>query len=208
MSDDMIGTVKDFFEAKIRAHGATPQGLDYSTSERQQITFKQLTKIWEDPGEASTLLDYGCGYGALIDFMDGKGYQIPKYVGYDISPGMLEEAERLYGERPGCSFTSNYEALEPMDYVIAGGVFNLKFEASNADWLGYVFGQIEKLWGLSNKGFAFNILTKYSDFDRMRPDLYYADPTLFFDYCKQRFSRKVALLHDYEAYEFTILIRR
>jgi hypothetical protein len=49
------------------------------------------------------------------------------------------------------------------------------------------------------------MLTKYSGADRMaqRPDLYYG-----FDFCKRRFSRNVALLHDYGLYDFTILVRK
>ena len=43
--------------------------------------------------------------------------------------------------------------------------------------------------------------------ERMRPDLYYADPCRLFDHCKRRYSRHVALLHDYGLYEFTILVR-
>ena len=51
------------------------------------------------------------------------------------------------------------------------------------------------------------MLTSYSDPDRMRPDLYYGDPCRLFDHCKRRYSRHVALLHDYGLYEFTILVR-
>jgi hypothetical protein len=67
---------------------------------------------------------------------------------------------------------------------------------------------IERLWELSTKGMAFNSLTKYSDTDRMRADLYYADPCYLFDYCKTRLSKQVALLHDYGIYDFTMLVRR
>ena len=42
----------------------------------------------------------------------------------------------------------------------------------------------------------------------MRPDLYYADPGLFFDDCKRRFSRNVAILHDYDLYDFTVIVRK
>ena len=59
----------------------------------------------------------------------------------------------------------------------------------------------------SRRGFAFNLLTSYSDVDRRRPDLYYADPLAYFDHCKRTFSRNVALLHDYGEWEFTILVR-
>ena len=42
----------------------------------------------------------------------------------------------------------------------------------------------------------------------MRPDLYYADPCFLFDYCQRRYSRWVAVLHDYGLYEFTIVVRK
>ena len=42
----------------------------------------------------------------------------------------------------------------------------------------------------------------------MRGDLYYGDPRAFFDHCKRRFSKQVALLHDYGLYEFTIRVRK
>ncbi len=60
----------------------------------------------------------------------------------------------------------------------------------------------------SRSGFAFNCLTSYSDADKMREYLYYADPCALFDLCKRRYSRNVALLHDYGLYEFTILVRK
>jgi hypothetical protein len=42
----------------------------------------------------------------------------------------------------------------------------------------------------------------------MRPDLFYADPAEVFEYCRKRYSRSVALLHDYPLYEFCILVRK
>ena len=51
------------------------------------------------------------------------------------------------------------------------------------------------------------MLTTYSDADKQRDDLFYADPLRVFDICKQRFSPRVALLHDYPLYEFTIIVR-
>ena len=53
----------------------------------------------------------------------------------------------------------------------------------------------------------FNALTSYSDADKRRDDLYYADPLHWFDYCKRKHSRFVTLLHYYPLYEFTVLVR-
>ena len=67
---------------------------------------------------------------------------------------------------------------------------------------------LRKMDDHATQGMAFNMLTKYSDADKMRADLYYADPLFLFDYCKRNFSKNVALLHDYRLYDFTILVRK
>jgi hypothetical protein len=97
--------------------------------------------------------------------------------------------------------------LKPADYTVASGIFNVKLDISADEWAHYVLRTVDTIAKLSRKGFAFNALTKYSDADRMRPDLYYADPFLLFDYCKTKISRFVSLLHDYPLYEFTVLVR-
>jgi hypothetical protein len=41
----------------------------------------------------------------------------------------------------------------------------------------------------------------------MRDYLHYADPAQVLDQCLRRYSRDVALRHDYELYEFTVVVR-
>jgi hypothetical protein len=83
----------------------------------------------------------------------------------------------------------------------------LRLTTKDENWRAYILETIKNFADLSTKGFAFNMLTLYSDAEKMRPDLYYGDPTFFFDHCKRNYSRNVALLHDYELYDFTILVR-
>ena len=75
-------------------------------------------------------------------------------------------------------------------------------------WSEYLEATLDVLNRTSRLGFVFNSLTIYSDSDKMRDDLYYADPCTLFDFCKRRYSRNVALLHDYDLYDFTILVRK
>jgi hypothetical protein len=94
------------------------------------------------------------------------------------------------------------------DYAVASGVFNVKQGAAEDAWQAYVWETIDHLAALATRGFAFNALSLYSDADKRRPDLFYADPLDCFDRCKRSYSRYVTLLHDYPLYEFTILVRR
>jgi hypothetical protein len=117
---------------------------------------------------------------------------------------MLEHAR---AQHPAGTFVNSADALEPVDYTVASGIFNVKLATPPDEWRDYVLDTLDAIAGLSAKGFAFNMLTSYSDPDRMRDDLYYGDPRFFFDHCKSRYARNVALLHDYGLYEFTTIVR-
>jgi cyclopropane fatty-acyl-phospholipid synthase-like methyltransferase len=74
------------YTQKILTHGPIPQGVDWSREESQRIRFEQLCKVivaTEDE-PFSILLDYGCGYGALIDFLRQR-YKQFDYTSFDIS---------------------------------------------------------------------------------------------------------------------------
>lgn len=198
---------KNYFEERLRTHGATARGVDWNSESAQNLRFSQLVKIIQI-NQPFSLLDYGCGYGALGKYILGTGLPMQRYTGFDILESMVKTANETFRAHPSWSFTSVFADLEPTDYAIASGIFNLKLETSDADWTKYVVGELEKMNRLAQRGFSFNMLTKYSDREYMRPHLYYADPCYLFDYCKTHFSRNVALLHDYEVYDFTILVRK
>jgi SAM-dependent methyltransferase len=202
-----LSDVQKFFGDKVTTHGPNHKGADYSQPTRQDLCFDQLMKINHTPTQPFSIIDYGCGYGALIEYMLRKNYPF-SYTGYDLTPAMLAQAKATYAARPECAFVDAPTALKAADYLIMGGIFNLLFDHTYEAWTDYVVETLEAAWKLAQKGMAFNILTKYSDADKMRSDLYYADPLFYFDYCKRHFSKEVALLHDYGVYEFTILVRR
>jgi SAM-dependent methyltransferase len=205
-SQQILTEVRAYFDEKIATHGPSARGVDWNSTASQELRFEQLLKICAGT-ESFSLADYGCGYGALLDFLDAKGRPCT-YQGFDVSEQMLAWARKRHTGRSGCRFLSDPSRLSPTDYTVASGIFNVRLGTNTADWEAYVFETLGRLNALGRKGFAFNSLTSYSDADRVRPDLHYADPGRLFDYCKRRFSRNVALLHDYGLYEFTMLVRK
>jgi hypothetical protein len=120
---------------------------------------------------------------------------------------MLEHARRVHEDPPQVVFVDREDELEPADVTLASGIFNVRLDVPDDEWRAYIEATLERIAGLSRRGFAFNMLTSYSDAEKMRSDLYYGDPRSFFDLCKRRYSRNVALLHDYGLYEFTMIVR-
>jgi SAM-dependent methyltransferase len=203
--DAITAKVERYYTDRFHAAGATAAGVDWRDEASQRIRFEQLLKLIE-PRRDISLLDYGCGYGALCPIA-AERVAPRRYVGFDLSNAMIEHARAAFAGRPWAEFTSRREELRPADFVVASGIFNVKLDSPVQTWKEYVFAEIASMAQYARHGFAFNVLTSYSDPDRQRSDLYYADPGEFFDLCKRRYSRNVALLHDYDLYEFTILVR-
>ena len=203
---EILKMVGDYYTQKVESFGPSAKGVDWNSVESQNLRFDQIIKIIGNDKEFS-INDYGCGYGALLDYLSKRDFSI-QYRGYDLSEKMIENAVDIHKGKKNNSFFGDEKLLTRADYTVASGIFNVKKHISDEEWLQYIFSTLEKLLELSEKGFSFNMLTQYSDEEFMRSDLYYADPLLIFDHCKRNFSRNVALLHDYNLYEFTILVKR
>jgi SAM-dependent methyltransferase len=204
--DQILRRTESYYSEKVKAHGPTARGVDWNSTESQILRFAQLLKVC-DTSAPFSINDYGCGYGALATYLRSVG-SVFQYYGFDISAEMIVSANELHAGHNQITFVSDQALLPVADYTVASGIFNVKQDASDDDWHSYLLHTLHKLAEQSSRGFAFNLLTSYSDADRMRPDLYYGNPLELFDYCKQHFSRSVALLHDYPLYEFTIIVRQ
>jgi hypothetical protein len=174
---EILDEVGAYYASKLAAHGSTPRGVDWNSPESQRLRFQQLLKICDERS------------------------------GFDIAEPMVAAARARHSGRADCRFVANEDLLEVADYTVASGVFNVKLGFDDRAWERYVLETLERLRHLSRKGIAFNCLTRHSDPERIRSDLYYADPTFLFDHCRTRFSRRVALLHDYPLFEFSVLVR-
>lgn len=200
-----LDQVKSYFDKRIREHGASPRGSDWNSETSQNIRFDQLMKVADS--SSFSILDYGCGYGALANYLASNQLDAD-YYGFDILESAIETARAAHAGKPRRTFFSDKLQLPVCDYVIASGIFNFRGEQSFDAWTEYTLGVLNEFNQVSKRGFSSNFLTKYSDADKMRDDLYYADPMFLFDYCKRNFSRNVALLHDYNLYDFTLIVRK
>jgi SAM-dependent methyltransferase len=210
---EFLKSVNEYYTGKVLQHGATPQGVDWNGEESQQLRFKTLLQIINDPAKPAlstpnvsfTLLDYGCGYGSMYEFMQSR-FQKFHYTGYDISDEMISQARKIFSTGNVYWNKQRDEAL--YDYIVGSGIFNVKLQNDETTWWDYVVKELDWINDHAVRGFAFNMLTSYSDKEFMRDYLFYADPVKVFDHCKRKYSKFVALLHDYPLYEFTILVRK
>lgn len=207
---EILAEVDRYYTETLERHGPTAQGADWNSAESQALRFDQLLRLVGGDAGGSTaeasFNDYGCGYGALLDHLRRAGWTGP-YVGFDLSARMVDAARTLHHGWPGAEFVEREADLRPADYTLASGVFNVRQDVDEPTWGAYVLDTLERLHALSRRGFAFNCLTAHADPERMRSHLHYADPIELFEHCRRTFSRRVALLHDYPLFEFTVLVR-
>lgn len=202
----LLDQVADYYSEKLSTHGETPQGVDWNGKESQFLRFEQLCKVIQKDGPFS-VADLGCGYAALFDYLDShfKDFQ---YLGLDVAADMIDAAQTRLNKTNNSRFMQSGSPDVVQDYMIASGIFNVRLENDDHEWLAHIKNTLNLMHENCTKGFSFNCLTSYSDADKMRDYLYYADPAILFDYCKRHFSRNVALLHDYDLYEFTMIVRK
>lgn len=203
---DLLGDVASYYSQKLAEHGKTPLGVDWNGIPGQYLRFEQLIKLLPE-SQPYTLNDLGCGYGAMLGFL--MDIQPPaNYLGIDVSDEMVVAARQGYGHLPGARFITADRPDSVADFGVASGIFNVRMGRSDEQWFDYLRHTLDVLNSTSRLGFAFNCLTSYSDSEKMRSDLYYADPCQLFDLCKRSYSKQVALLHDYGLYEFTLVVRK
>lgn len=203
----LLKEVADYYGGKLLQHGETAKGVDWNGESSQHARFEELCRLINGAATFS-VNDLGCGYGAMKDFLRQRYGDMFNYCGIDVSAEMIAAAQRRHDGDARARFVCMGAPDQTADFGIASGIFNVRQQRPDAEWREYIENTLDELDRTSLRGFAFNCLTSYSDEEKKRSHLFYADPLYFFDLCKRRYSRNVALLHDYELYEFTILVKK
>jgi hypothetical protein len=201
-----LDKVKELYNNNISEFGIDPKSVGWGTQEKINMRFKQLFHMIEHKSQPFSLNELGAGYGEAVRYCLNNKLNIIEYLGLDISEKMLEAAEDYLSDFKNKRLILRADLFERKDYALASGIFNVRFHAEQAEWEKYIIGILHNINEYSSKGFSFNMLTNYVDYKL--ENLYYGDPLFYFDYCKKNFSKNVDLLHDYNMYEFTIVVKK
>jgi hypothetical protein len=201
-----LDKVKALYDSNIDQFGIDPRSVGWGTQEKIELRFKKLFSVIDEPNVPFTLNELGCGYGEAVHYCNKYKFNLSGYYGYDISDKMLAAAQQHLEACNNVHLANQASLSEVCDYSITSGIFNVKFDTGAQEWNEYILSILANLHAHSRKGFAFNMLTRYVDYES--EGLNYGDPLFYFDHCKNNFSRHVSLLHDYNLYEFTIIVKK
>lgn len=199
--------VRSYYSGKLCRHGATPLGVDWPNAVSQYLRFVQLLKLC-DFAKPFSLTDFGCGYGALLEFLAMRHADCPvSYRGVDISPSMIAAAEERWSDRPDTTFAVGSRCPQIADYVLASGIFNVRLGQPVREWKDYVETILADMHRNSRIGFAANFMLPH-DKRRTEDALYRTKPQPWIDFCRQHLGCEVELLTEYGLREFTLLAHR
>ena len=189
------------YRGNLRHYGHSHEALFWSSKEAQLARFGALAGIGIESGDS--LLDVGCGFADLYDWLNGRGIQV-NYTGLDLSPDLLAEARRLH---PGLPLVCGEPfALAPkanFDWVVLSGTLNWPMPGG----IGYVLRVVSHMFALCRKGVAFNLLDDRYRWGFARLELQTFQPQKILDECR-RISDDCRLVDDYLDNDFTIYLRR
>jgi len=207
LSFEEIESISNLYSRNLEDLGPTPKSVGWKDTVSQQLRFKKLINLFNfNELNAITVNDFGCGYGAFFQYLDAFfPNKLKQYYGYDISDRMIQIAQQKIKDYR-VEFISKSQILHQVDYSFVSGTFYVKLDADRKSWEEFIEKTLIELDVKSSKGFAFNMLSTYVDWKQEH--LYYADPLVFFDLCKRKFSKYITLLHDYPLFEWTILVHK
>ena len=197
--------VREYYSGTLQRHGPTPLGVDWPNVLSQYLRFVQLLKLCRF-GQPFSLNDFGCGYGALLEFLAMRhGDAAVTYRGIDISPAMIAAARARWAANKLAVFAEGSQCGALADYSLASGTLNVRLGHPVAEWEAYVEAILTDLDASSRIVFAVNFMLP-RDEAPAEAGLYRTAPERWTPLC-ERFGR-VELITGYGLREFTLLVRK
>ena len=202
LNENDLNRMVELYENRFCKYGYDPKSLGWVKG-KQALRFSILSSMEDLNGKS--ILDIGCGFGDLFDFLS-KRFSGIQYCGIDCTSSFIAEARKRYDAENAVFVVDEFLSaqVKKYDYVIGSGIFNYKLiNQRNYD---YIFNVMTKALKLSKYGVAFDFLSDKVDFKKYEIN-FHSDPAKIIDFC-YKLSRNVVLRNDYAPFEFSIFIAK
>lgn len=185
------------YSDRFDAYGVSAKTLGWN-EKRAVVRFHVFYEHWDLNG--ASVLDFGCGFGDFLKFLKQKEVKDLKYLGVDINPNFIVNAQRLHPDSKFLQINLFEEEFEyRFDYIFASGIFNDRVTSNRKTII-----EAMKLFNkYALKGFAVNFLSSRSPVPGGR--LHYTDPSFILNEAYE-YSKNVVLRSDYMPHEFSVFI--
>lgn len=198
-------TARTYYSEKLKRHGATARGVDWPSAASQYLRFVQLLRVC-DFSQPFSLNDFGCGYGALLEYFDYRHPDVAiTYHGIDIAPAMIQTARPIWKHNKLATFSIGSECPDVADYSLASGVFNIKLDWPVEAWEAYISSILIDLREKSRLGFSVNFMLPLDE-PSDEKSLYRTPPDHWVNFL-QALDCSIEQVSNYGLREFTLLAR-
>ena len=171
--------------------------LGWGSKEQQEFRFAEVLKRLDAKGKS--ILDIGCGFGDLFNFMKSCSFDFDKYIGWDITPDFIENP--LITDKSVELKVWNIAEEQPSTTVADIGImlgllnWNWKNEEKNYD---YSMKVIRNAFEAVNDVLVIDFLsTNYDPNYSLEDIVFYHNPSMIINKALE-ITPNVELVHSYE----------
>jgi hypothetical protein len=201
-------SIVQHYEACLERHGDTHAGVDWPNAQDADKRYRVMLDVVREPDEAVTLLDFGCGAAHLVEHMQKRHINRIAYAGLDASPKFTALCQQKYPTLPFycMDVLQDHAALPQFDYAVMNGVFTEKRALSQYAMWAYFTQLITLMFSKTQRGLAFNVMSKAVDWER--DDLFHLSADVLINFLTKNLTRNFVIRNDYGLYEYTTYIYR
>jgi len=197
--EDSFKKIKKMYEDAYKEHGDSPSSL-LTPKGKNEIRFEALKPFLKN---GKSILDYGCGLGYLLPFIQSQKGDID-YHGVDIIPDFINANKLKYPHGKFSLITETEFIKKNYDIVFSSGVFNLKNYEDDSASRNYAFEKIKDLFEITKEVFVCDFLSKLVDFEQEGAQHFSIDEIS--NFCSKNLSKRFQIRHDLLPYEFTLVV--
>jgi cyclopropane fatty-acyl-phospholipid synthase-like methyltransferase len=197
--------IAEHYKKCFEDHGDNHLGVDWPKYEDTLTRYKVMLDLINENNKVS-LLDFGCGLGHLYKFiLNEKKENEIVYSGLDINENFYDHCIKKYPEVNFFLKDINInDEIPNFDYIVCNGTFTEKRDLSYEEMFDFMSNTLKTLWLKTNKGIAFNVMSKLVDWER--DDLFHVSMDELGLFLKNNLSRNFIIRNDYKLYEYTIYV--
>jgi len=199
--------IAEHYDACLKANGDTAKGADWPNQADREVRFDVMLDVLAgDASPSIDLLDFACGTGDMLRHIRNRDLKHIRYRGADISAAALRLARAKFPDSPFTEIdivraSDAQVAALAADYCVVDGLFTVKTAIGDEDMWLFLTEVIGRLWKVTRKGIAFNVMSKQVDYER--PDLFHLSLDRAAGFLHSMAGRSVAFRADYGLYEYT-----
>ncbi|MFN6069020.1 MAG: class I SAM-dependent methyltransferase [Pseudanabaena sp.] len=204
--EQVTATLHNHYRETFLLHGATSKGVDWGEKEWASLLRQsKMLEVINNTGKSNvSLLDVGCGYGALADIIKKQELSID-YTGIEVVKEMLEVAKKNHPNHQFIHGDILEVEIGRYDYVVCNGILTQKLDTSILEMNQFAQRLIRKLFEICNCGVAFNLMTTFVNFQS--DNLYYRNPAELMAWCMSELTPHIRVDCAYQLwYEYTVYL--